>query len=143
MDSLTQEEKFFSVPLSLRGVPQGYVVVNNVPERVEVMLKGKGVNMNLVNEEELEVYVDLQNKYMPRGDKAVKVDKGALPQGISVGEIKPRFVTVDMEKVEKKTVRVVPVVVGKPAQGYSFVDAVVKPNTVEIKAPVSVIKGID
>lgn len=143
VDSLKQTDRFISVPVEIKNIPAGYMVSNNLPSAVKIIMRGKESRLALLDENYIRAYVDLENS--AGGDKrhTVRVDKNQIPQGVSIKEISPRFIDITVEKVEKKYVRVIPVITHEPPDGYIFEDVQIEPESVLIKGPESLMKNID
>jgi YbbR domain-containing protein len=143
VDNLKAKEMFLSVPLQLRNVPSHHIVTGDIPETIKVVLKGKESSLSLVTEDSLEAYVDFEGRTQPRSRNIIKVDKKNLPRGLTVKEINPAFVEADIEIVQRKTVRVIPIIYENPPFGYQLEDVEVNPETVDIEGPVSLVQKIE
>jgi len=143
VDSLRQTDRFISVPVEIKNIPAGYMVSNNLPSAVKIIMRGKESRLALLDENYVRAYVDLENSAGGDKRRTVRVDKNQIPQGVSIKEISPRFIDITVEKVEKKYVRVIPVITHEPPDGYIFEDVQIEPESVLIKGPESLMKNID
>jgi len=143
VDSTKEKEKFLSMPIEVRNIPTNYVISNNLTTFIKVVFKGKANNLALLNESNIKAFIDLENNTGPEIRKIIKIDKKSIPPGISIKEINPRIVQIRLEKIKKKMVNVITVVVGEPFDGYNFVDVLVEPEEVEIEGPESILNSID
>jgi YbbR domain-containing protein len=142
VDSLKQKERFFSVSLEMKNVPEGYLVSNDLPPSVKVVLRGKESRLALVDEEKLRAYVDLEGSVKEETRKTVRVDRNLIPQGVSIKEVEPRIIDVQVEKVEEKRVSVIPVIINDPPEGYYFEDVQIEPEQLLVRGPESLLKNL-
>lgn len=141
--SLQEKERFISVPLEIRNIPSGYVVTGNLPQFVKLVLRGKGETFSLIEDSDVTAYIDLGNSIKHTSKLAIKVDRENIPGNISIKEISPRMVDVQISKIITKKVRVVPVIVSKPPRGYVVEDLMVEPEFVEIRGPESLLETLE
>lgn len=140
---LQEKERFISVPIEIRNIPSGYVVTEKVPQFVKLVLRGKEKTFSLIENSDITAYVDLGNSIKHTSKLAIKVDGESIPGNISIKEISPRMVDVHISKIITKKVRVVPVMVSKPPQGYIVEDLIVEPEFVEIRGPESLLETFE
>jgi len=143
VEGLEEKERFVSLPLEVRNVPTGFMVSGDVPDYVNVVFKGKESSFTGINWNQLKAYIDLQNNSRGHIKGVTKVDEHLLPHGVSVKEITPRVIEIQIEKVLSKKVEVVPVIVGKLPYGYNYSDIDIQPQKVTIQGPASVVESIN
>jgi len=143
VQGLEEKERFVSVPLEVRNVPSGFMISSDIPDYVSVVLKGKESSFTGINWNNLRAYIDISNSTGGRIRGVARVDENSLPQGVSVKEINPRVVEIQVEKVLSKKVEVMPVIAGEPPYGYACTDIVMQPQKVTIEGPESLIESID
>jgi YbbR domain-containing protein len=143
VDNLKAKERFFSIALEIRNMPADYIVSNDVPKTVKLVLKGKENGLALVDGEKLSAYIDFGRTVKTRARHIVRVDKELLPRGVTVKEISPAFVEAEIEAVQRKKAKVVPVIYNEPPFGYQLEDVEVVPDRVDIEGPVSLVHEID
>jgi YbbR domain-containing protein len=142
VNSIQEAERFLTVPIEVRNVSENYLVSNELPEFVQLVLRGREEYLSLINEGEVTAYIDLEQNSLGETKKIVKVDRRGIPRGVSIKEITPRLVDVHLEKAFRKQVKVVPVIVADLPEGYSFVDFSVEPETVEVQGPESILREL-
>ncbi len=143
VNSLQEKEKFLSVPLSVTGIPEDYLVASEIPETVKVVLRGREEKLALVSEEKITAVIDLKGSGAGITKKKIRIDEKTIPQNISIKEITPRTIDVLLEKALTKTVKVVPVIVADLPYGYNLEDVIIEPDTVEITGPESYLETIE
>jgi YbbR domain-containing protein len=143
VDNLKEKERFVSVPVEVRNIPQGYMLSDGVPPSIKVILKGKESRLALLDETPIIGYIDLENSEKLNRREIIRVDKNSIPQGVSVKEMTPRIIDVSIERVEGRSVTVVPVITGEPPVGYFFEDVVIDPEKVFVRGPESLIETLE
>ncbi|KPJ89151.1 MAG: hypothetical protein AMS17_03095 [Spirochaetes bacterium DG_61] len=142
VDSLKQKERFISVPVDVKNVPAGYMVSNDLPSSVKVILRGKESRLALIDEKNVVAFVDLDSSTKGETKRTVRVDRDQIPLGVTIKEVEPRVVDVLVELEEKKRVKVIPVIINEPPDGFYFEDALIEPEEVFIKGPESLVKDL-
>jgi YbbR domain-containing protein len=122
VNSLQEKERFMPVDLEVRNVPPGFVVAGDLPETVKVVLRGREESLALVDPRQVTADVDLRGSSRSSARRVVRVNQQQIPGGVSVKEITPRLVEVNLEKASVKTVEVLPVIEGDLPYGYSLHD---------------------
>ena len=98
----------FAVPLEIRNIPSGMAITNKVDRQVDVRLAGPSTLINTLQQKEISAAVDLAvakvgRETIPLSERSVKV-----PAGVRVERVYPAYVMVMLEKLERKTVPVLP-----------------------------------
>ncbi|MCK4925620.1 MAG: YbbR-like domain-containing protein, partial [Spirochaetes bacterium] len=75
--------------------------------------------------------------------KIVKVERRGIPRGVSIKEISPRLIDVQLDQAIRKSVKVVPVIVTDLPHGYSFEKFLIEPPSVEIQGPATLITTVE
>ncbi len=143
VDNLKEKERFVSVPVEVRNIPSGYMLSDGVPLSIKIILKGKESRLALLDETPVVGYIDLENSEKLDRREMIRVDKNSIPQGVSVKEITPRIIDVFIERIEQRSVTVVPVITGEPPVGYFFEDVVIDPEQVRVTGPESLIETLE
>jgi YbbR domain-containing protein len=143
VDNLKETERFISIPLEMKNIPDGFMVSNGIPLTVKVIIKGKESKLSLFDENNVYAFVDLENKTKNEQKAIVKIDQDSVPQGISIKEINPRIIEINIERIVKKLVSVIPVITAEPPYGYNFEDVQMDPEQVFVSGPDSILKSLD
>ncbi len=142
VSSLQEKEKFLSVPVSVVGTPEDYLIASEIPKTVKVVLRGREEKLALVNEEKMAAVIDLAEDSSGMVKKRIKIDESTTPQNVTIKEVTPRTVYVLLEKALTKKVKVAPVIVADLPYGYNLEDVVTEPETVEIRGPKSYLEAV-
>lgn len=123
--------------------PEGLVRVQEVPKTLVVTLRGpQGLVQNLESSH-LRYHVDLTEADL--GDVSVDFSERnltGLPDGVSVVQVSPPGVDIDLDRRLVREVRVREMVIGDVAEGWSKGEVTVAPATIQITGPQSLVRQI-
>lgn len=108
----------YALPLELKNVPQGMMVVNEVPNLVEVRLSGPRTMLMNLSSKDISISVDLAD--LKPGITSFKrlEERVNIPTGLKVTRLAPAFIDVKLEQIKEKPVSVRVALRGRPAPGY-------------------------
>lgn len=130
-DLLTGEQTL-TIPLVSRGLPQNMVVMTRLP-LVRVRLTGINPSVNIKD-----LYAEIDLSGGTPGEKIYEI-KVNTPPGTKVVDLQPAEVKLQLDTVQEKTVPVQANVTGNPADGYQMGSAIIKPSSVNVRGPSSVL----
>ena len=124
----------FAVPLEIRNIPSGMAITNKVDRQVDVRLAGPSTLINTLQQNEISAAVDLSvakagRETIPLSERSVKV-----PAGVRVERVYPAYVEVMLEKLERKTVPVLPQIKAPPRVRDRIAKTEVDPPSLEVEA---------
>lgn len=125
-----------TLSLITKNIPANSMIMTKLPS-VKVKLEGYNPSVNI---NELYAYVDLSGSEPGVHDYEVKMDP--IPN-ITIVEISPRVVTLQLDTVEERMLPVTVNVVDKPAEGKKAGEPIVKPNEVNVRGPSSLLNSVD
>ena len=143
VSSIQEKERFLTVPVEVRNVSEDYLLSSELPEFVQLILRGRDESLSLVNEGDVVAYIDLEMNSEGETKKIVKVERRGIPRGVSIKEISPRLIDVKLDQAIRKSVKVVPVIVTDLPDGYSFEKFLIEPPSVEIQGPATLITTVE
>ena len=134
-----QIEGSFTVAVELRNVPEGYKVTQT---EKSVKLKVRGARSFFVSAEPegFKAYADLDG--LDSGEHEVKV-KAVLPQGFELVDAQPETVSVTLDKIVRRAVRIDLIVTGSASAGYTVGKISQSANTTVIEGPESRVEEVD
>ena len=133
-------EMSLSVPLELRNVPQGMVVVGDVPGSIELRIQGQERALrDAASGKKVVGTVDLGRGKEGANTFPLSPDDIRKPAGVLVTHMNPFEVAVKLDRLDRKSVRLRPVVTGKPAPGYRVRSVSGNPPRVTLEGPAGVI----
>jgi len=124
----------FAVPLEIRNIPSGMAITNKVERQVDVRLSGPSTLINALQQREISAAVDLSGakagrETIPLGDRSVKV-----PAGVRMERVYPASIEVNLEKLERKTLPVLPQIKASSRVRARIVKTEVDPPSLEVEA---------
>ena len=134
-----QIEGSFTVAVELRNAPEGYKITQS---EKSVKLKVRGARSFFVSAEPegFKAYADLEG--LGSGEHEVKV-KAVLPQGFELVDAQPETVSVTLDKIVRRSVRIDLIVTGSASAGYTVGKISQSANTTVIEGPESRIAEVD
>jgi len=126
------------IDLKTINTPKGLVPVE-LPETCVITIIGSQESINKMKNDDIKAYIDLEGK--SAGSMTCNIDV-KTPPGIKVNNIKPSFVTVTIDKIEKKSFPVDIVPEGNPQKGFLAGKPELKNTSVTFEGPSLYIKKI-
>ncbi|MEJ2684212.1 MAG: CdaR family protein [Candidatus Sulfobium sp.] len=128
-----QSEISLEVPLEFKNIPAGYGIVTASTKAVNVTIRGQERLMKSLQPADVRVSVDLTKAKTGKATYYINKDDVRLPYAMSVMNVAPSSLKLDIEETVTKSVRIRPTVIGIPAKGYFIKSIDVQPQTVEIR----------
>lgn len=141
--SMGKTEQTLIVPLELRNIPRSMTVVGNVAANIEVRMQGQErLLRDAVTSKKIVALLDLS--LTKEGDNIVRISPYDIrhPAGITITHMSLSEVRVKLEPLLRKTLRLTPVLHGRPERGYRLAGLTVTPQKIMIEGPASVIKTL-
>ena len=133
-------EMSLTVPLELRNIPQGMVVVGDVPGSIELRLQGQERALrDIAAGKKVVGTVDLGRGKEGGNIVHLSPDDIKKPSGVLVTHLNPFEIAVQLDRLDRKSVRLKPVVTGRPAPGYRVRSVSVNPLRVTLEGPAGVL----
>jgi YbbR domain-containing protein len=141
--SMGKTEQTLIVPLELRNIPRSMTVVGNVTANVEVRAQGQErLLRDAAAGKKIVALLDLS--MTKEGENIVRISPYDIrrPVGIAITHMSLSEVKVKLEPLARKTIKLTPVLFGRPEGGYRLAGVTVTPAKIMIEGPVSVIKTL-
>jgi YbbR domain-containing protein len=136
-----KSELTLSAPLELRNIPQGMAVVGDVPAVIEVRLQGQERALrDISSSKKVLGTVDLSGTKEGENRLHLSPDDIRRPAGVAVTHLSPMEITVRLERLLRRTLRLNAIVQGRPAPGYRLSTVAVKPPKITVEGPAGVIQ---
>lgn len=119
-----------NIPLEVR-YDEDQFEIRQIPDTVDLYLRGHVPSMKRVTPTRFEAYVDLRNKGVGT-HKNIPVKVKGIPGGVEA-EVRPEAVEVTLEAKRSRMVPVEVEVIGTPKTGYKAGKPVVEPAKVEVR----------
>jgi len=123
------------VPVSYRGLPPGYLIVNPHPDSVKIRLSGPRTLLSLTDPAHLRLRLDLTGAGV--GQTSFKIGSDSFPvlRQTSVESVSPSQIVLEIDRIVTREVPVRLLLTGAAAAGYKVDATEVAPASVTIKGP--------
>jgi YbbR domain-containing protein len=132
-----------TVPLELINIPRDLIVVNNVTQGIEIRVNGPRSLVRSLSMENLSKSLDLSNTRTGNVSFSISSEGIPLPRGVKITRINPTQVTLVLQKLATKKIKVKPRITGKPASGFEIDSIQVNTEQVEIAGPEEVVTNLE
>ena len=133
----SQVERSLQVPLEFQNMPASLEIVGETPSTATVRLRGASSQLGSLALGSVVAVVDLQAARPGSRLFHLVTSQVRAPYGVDVVEVSPATISLLFESAGKKTVKVVPMLIGRPRPGYVAGAITVDPADVDVVGPVS------
>ncbi len=131
------------VPVIIDSVPEGEVIVNDVPRSIEITLSGPSSALFDYARSKPVYRINLLKTGVGNYIFNVSPSEFDLPDRLKIETVYPDNITVDLDRVVSRQVDVGVSIVGNPPPGTAFKGIVTEPDKVVITGPSTVISNIN
>jgi YbbR domain-containing protein len=135
-------ERSLRVPLEFRNIPEALQIVGNVPDTVDVRLRGSSIALSRLQPGEIVAVLDLSTGRPGPRLFHIRADEVRAPFGVEVAQVVPSTVSLTLERSARRVVPVVPAIEGDPAPGFVVGRFSADPPAVEIVGPESRVRDV-
>ncbi len=129
----TESELPKKVRVELKNMPVDLVRSSDIPAEIEIKVSGTHTVLRGIDDDELRYVIDLKGaRAGSRNFKIYTPRIEGVPGGATITEITPTQISLTLSERANKTVRVNPILRGKPAEGKEVLGRTVVPEFVEI-----------
>jgi YbbR domain-containing protein len=135
-------ERVLRIPLEFTNIPAQLELVGDPPTVVDVRVRGSSGTLGRLASGDLAAVLDVRS---PRPGQRLYHLTGSdvrAPFGVDVVQVTPSSIALFFEQSSSKTVPVLPVLEGQPAQGYIVDKVTADPGKVEIVGPASALNAL-
>jgi YbbR domain-containing protein len=139
-----RETGVFHFPVELRNLPPDTIMVERNPvDSVAVRLNGPGLLLATLDTRRSPIMLDLAEVRVG-AETTLKIREALIriPRGVRILDIEPSRVPVHLETVEQASLPVVVRRAGEPRDGYRIESVAVRPRTVAVTGPASLVAGL-
>lgn len=141
----TVNKTFRNIPVVIKNQDglekSGYVIIDN-DQTYTTNIKLKGTRERLVGLKPTNIYASIDIANLSEGVQSLEI-KVDTPSGISVEELEPEDITLNIQKVIEKTLPVNPVINDKIKDGRIADVNEITPANITVKGPASLINKVD
>ncbi len=137
-----QSEMYLDVPVGFKNIPQGLELVNNTIKSVSLNVKGQERFIRNIKPSDIRISIDLSK--IKKGENVYYITRDDIetPHGITVSNINPSTLKINIEETASKAVKVDPVIIGELEKGYSVNTIQIVPQNVVIEGAKSEVRKI-
>jgi YbbR domain-containing protein len=138
-----KSEMSITVPLEFRNIPAGMTVVGDVPGTLDVRVQGQERALRDIGAgKKVAGAVDLSAA--KEGENVIRISPDDIrrPLGVFVTHLAPYEITVSMERLVRKDIKLKPVILGRPAAGLRLDGVSVNPPKITLEGPASVVNEL-
>ncbi|MFA5911205.1 MAG: CdaR family protein [Vicinamibacterales bacterium] len=135
-------ERVLRAPVEFQNLPNGLELVGNLPDTVEVRLRGSSGALSRMGPGDLSAVLDLRTARPGRRLFHLTPTQVTVPYGVNVVQVGPSTLTMEFEMAGVRMVPVEPDIEGRPAPGYEVTKVTSDPQTVEVAGPESAVKRL-
>jgi YbbR domain-containing protein len=128
--------------LELRNIPPHLMIVSPRVDFIDLRVSGPRTLLSRIDAERLAIVLDLSGVRPGPAVFRILTEALNLPRGVAVVRVTPSEVTLDLERVARKTVAVHLTLTGKPPSGLRVTDSKVAPEVVEVIGPTDEVEQI-
>ena len=134
-DAALSSRNNMNVPLDIRNQPANLVIVSSISPITVRINNTQGVSVS-----DLYAYVDLTGAEPGQHSFEVKMN---TPQGVTIENISPKTVILNLDLVKDKIVPVTVTVTGSPEKGFIAGQPQVIPSVVNVRGPTSILDKLE
>ena len=135
-------ERSLRVPLAVRNLPTSLEIEGDLPDMVDVRVRGSSSQLSRLDSGDVVAMLDLTTARPGARLFHLRTDEVRVPYGIEVAQVMPPSLPLSVEKATTRTVPVVPATDGEPAPGFVVGRIVAEPSTVQVTGPESHVKDV-
>lgn len=130
--------------LELENIPAQTEVFGDIPDSVQIRLRGPSSLLRTLSQQNVNFSIDLKNAEMGvERVVALTPDLVHAPFGVDVVRVNPPSVRLTVEQSTEREIKVAPALTGAPAQGFEIEGTTVSPETVLVEGPVSHVRDME
>jgi uncharacterized protein (TIGR00159 family) len=129
-------------PVYYRDIPAELQLQKASAEEVEVQVSGRRGLVSSLNPQQVRAFLSLDRIGAGEHELVLKPENIVLPPGLDVERIMPSSITLELERILDKTVRVKVDLAGSPPDGFEVESVSVRPDVVRVRGPATVLGDV-
>lgn len=134
--------KTFDIPVEYANQNPDMELLNTSATSVRLYLRGSRALLRSIRPEQIRVRMDLGKALAGTNTFAITNDHLSIPPGLSLKEVRPMVVNVNLDTRTKKTLPVQADWVGKLAPNLNLVRTKISPSEIELNGPKTILDSI-
>lgn len=137
-----EEVKEMTVPVKLINTPKGHIAMSDYTN-VTITIKGAARLLQGLENSDVLLNIDVSSLTEGQSSRGLLPSDFKTPLRMEVVEVKPNALTITMDKITSKEVRILPSVIGEVNKGYKIEKISLLPNTAIITGAESVVSHLE
>lgn len=138
------EERRLNIPLEILNLPKNLVMASTPPKFTRVVIKGSKKILTSLTSASIRSEIDLLTAQLGNNQSFnVKLKQVDFPDRVEVINFSPKRVTLNLEEIETKKLKLNIIIEGKLKEGYELGKPTVQPEFVMASGPKSVISKLE
>jgi YbbR domain-containing protein len=135
-------ERSLRVPLAVRNLSGDLEIVGDLPDTVDVRIRGSSALLSHLDPGDVVAMLDLTTARTGARLFHLRADEVRVPYGVAVAQVMPPTLSLELEKSATRTVPIVPAIDGDPAAGFVVGRISSEPSTVQVVGPESHVRQV-
>jgi len=135
-------ERALQVPLELRNIPPSLMITSPRVDFIDLRASGPRTLLNRIDRSKLVIPLDLTGVRAGPAVFGISTESLNLPRGVKIVRVTPSQVTLDLAKVERRTVPVRLDLRAETADGLKVTTTKISPQAVEVVGPATELRGV-
>jgi YbbR domain-containing protein len=131
-----------SVPIQFKNMPDDLDFVSNVPDKVQLEVRGQSGRISRTDLADVGIILDLKEARAGERTYTIQPSNAKLPSGVSFQRAIPSQITMRFERLVSREVRIHPLYVKTP-DGYRIRGEVIDPPKVRLRGPEDRLKNME
>lgn len=141
--STGKTEVSLAVPLELKNIPAGMVVVGDLPKSVDIRVHGQErLLRDAGSSKKIVGTIDLSGAKQGRNRIQMRPDSFRKPSGAAITHIGITDLSVFLDRLVRKAVELKPVVHGAPARGFRVASVAAVPPRITVSGPAGAMANV-
>jgi YbbR domain-containing protein len=137
-----QTEISLVIPMEFKNIPAEYEITSQTAKTVNVTLKGQESLIKKIMPHDVNLFIPLDNAKEGETIYYLNKDNLIIPSEINVKLINPTYVKITIEKTISRYIKIQPVIIGKPLEGYRLKGVISNPAQILIKGTKDMLDSI-
>jgi hypothetical protein len=135
-------EEPLQVPLELRNIPANLVLTSPRLDFIDLRVIGPRTLLGRIDRSRLSMSLDLDGVRPGPAVFRVGPESFNLPRGVRVARINPSQITLELERIGRRSVPVRLQLSGELGEDFRLVEATVSPEAIEVSGPASDVREV-
>lgn len=132
-----------SSPIELLNIPPDLALASEVPETVEVTLRGRRARMGDLTSADVRVRIDLSDAHAGTNIVPLGPDNVRIPSEFNLERVQPAELEIVLDEEIERVRPILSVIEGEPAAGYEVATRRLQPESARVRGPRSHVEALE